>query len=351
MLLKSLRMHVHNLFCWSPYLWIPPFQLAHRSAPLFPSVPGPTSISHIMSLEEQQQQPSLISLVLDGDLEGIKAALEAGANVNETKNGLTPVLSTAFVDDSDTNLAIFHQLMKHGANLEVEASLPRNPPNMRPLHFAAISGRLAICNAMLEAGANVNAVNGNGETPLLLAMQNRHEEVIDSLLQHGADPTIASTRGGTPLIVLAEPIPEGEKWTQDYDKDARLARKMIQAGVDVNAVDDEGMSALHWAVQNGHAELAAVLLKEGNANVNIQGNDGQTPLFLATVLLIAPSTPESTRQRINGILDLLVQHGADENIASKLGPAPFTLAMQSGRPDLMKRMDRHVVQGEYTGPL
>jgi len=172
-------------------------------------------------------------------------------------------------------------------------------------------------------------------------MQNRHEEIIDSLLEHGADATIASHRGATPLILLADPIPEDEG-VQDWEKDARIASKMIRANVNVNVIDDEGLSALHWVVQSGHLELFTVLLKEGGANVNIQNSDGQTPLFMAVVLLLAPSTSESKKQRINQVFGVLVEHGADENIAAKSNGSPFQLAMKAGRPDLMKRMDRHI---------
>jgi ankyrin repeat protein len=120
---------------------------------------------------------------------------------------------------------------------------------------------------------------------------------------------------------------------------------MIQANVDVNAIDDEGLSALHWVVKSGHVELAKVLLDEGRVNVNIQNSDGQTPLFLATVLLLAQSTPVSTKERIDRVFDMLVEAGADENITDKTGISPFELATSVGRPDLMKRMDRHILEG------
>lgn len=232
--------------------------------------------------------------------------------------------------------------MKYNPNLEVKASIGTNVPDMRPLHFACAGGKTALAKAMMEAGADVNAVDGHGQTPLLRAMQNRHEEIIDSLLEHGADATIASSRGATPLIYLADPVPAGEDVVQDWEKDARIASKMIQANVDVNAKDDGGLSALHWAAKNGHVEFATVLLKEGNADVNLLNDERQSALLLATVFLLSRETPTSTKKRIDALLDLLVVHGADENV----GVSPFDIAMRAGRPDLMKRMDRHVLEGE-----
>ncbi len=158
----------------------------------------------------------------------------------------------------------FKNYYKHNANLEIKATIGRNVPDMTPLHFACAFDKTELALAMMEAGANVHALDGHGQTPLIRAVQNRNEIVIDSLLSHGADATIATSRGATPLILLADFIPEDEEGSQvDWDKDARIAKKMMNANVNVNAVDEDGLSALHWAAQSGHAQLASVLLNEG----------------------------------------------------------------------------------------
>lgn len=56
---------------------------------------------------------------------------------------------------------------------------------------------------------------------------------------------------------------------------------MMDANVNVNAVDDEGLSAQHWAAH------ASVLLNEGEANVDIQNQDGQTALSMTTIHLLS----------------------------------------------------------------
>jgi ankyrin repeat protein len=138
----------------------------------------------------------------------------------------------------------------------------------------------------MDSSANVNALDGHGQTPLIRAVQNRNERIIDSLLSHGAHATISTSRGATPLILLADPIPQDEG-NQDWDKDARIAKKMMDANVNVNAVDDGGLSALHWAAQSGHGPLASVLLNEGEANFDIQNQDGQTALSMTTIHLLS----------------------------------------------------------------
>jgi ankyrin repeat protein len=136
---------------------------------------------------------------------------------------------------------------------------------------------------MMDAGAiNVNALDGHGQTSLIRAVQNRNERIMDSLLSHGADATISTSRGATPLILFADPIPQ-DKGNQDWDKDARIPKKIMDANVNVNAVDDEGLSALDWAAKSGHGPLPSALLNEGEANVDIQNKDGQTALLMTTI--------------------------------------------------------------------
>jgi ankyrin repeat protein len=82
---------------------------------------------------------------------------------------------------------------------------------MTPLFYACAFNKTELMAlAMMDAGANVNALDGHGQTPLIRAVQNRNERIIDSLLSHGADATISTSRGATPLILLADPIPQDE---------------------------------------------------------------------------------------------------------------------------------------------
>lgn len=55
--------------------------------------------------ESETKNPSLLRLILDGDLEGVKSSLAAGADVDQSKNGLTPVLVTVFTDDEERVLS------------------------------------------------------------------------------------------------------------------------------------------------------------------------------------------------------------------------------------------------------
>ncbi len=100
------------------------------------------------------------------------------------------------------------------------------------------------------------------------------------------------------------------------DKDA--VRALLKQGADVNAVQGDGVTALHWAAMKGDAELAQMLLVAGG-NVRAKTRfGGYTPLHVAAEYGSAP------------IVQALVRVGADANVATNTGATPLMLASQNG---------------------
>ena len=109
-----------------------------------------------------------------------------------------------------------------------------------PLHFAATEGQKEITQILVTKGADVNATNKNGITPLMCAMMGQGDckEVAEILIAHGAN---------------------------------------------INAQDSMGQTPLHVAILNGQPNMVILLLEKG-ADVNIKMNNGETPLDFATSL-------------------------------------------------------------------
>lgn len=105
---------------------------------------------------------------------------------------------------------------------------------------------------------------------------------------------------------------------------ADKVRELVAKGVDVNHQDEEGRSALHWATDRGHIELAKVLVTELHANINLQDNEQQTPLHYAC-----------NCEHLE-LIKLLLTHGADPNIKDESGDSPLDLAAQS--PEILELM-------------
>jgi ankyrin repeat protein len=119
------------------------------------------------------------------------------------------------------------------------------PDGMTALHWAARHDEANSARALLQAGANANAVNRYGLTPLSLACTNGSTELVNLLLTAGADPNLAIRGGETPLMTAARTGRIGPV-------QALLARG---ARID-DRLPTGGQTALMWAAHEGHAEVS-----------------------------------------------------------------------------------------------
>jgi ankyrin repeat protein len=110
-------------------------------------------------------------------------------------------------------------------------------------------------------------------------------EILRTLLEAGADVRIASADGTTPLMVAAgigrsSATPEGQKRGPRSLITEAAVKLLVDAGADVNAVNEANFTALHGAAYNGNNELIEYLVAQG-AKMNIQDFRGRTPFRLA----------------------------------------------------------------------
>lgn len=198
---------------------------------------------------------------------------------------------------------------------------------------AVREGRTTAVREFLAAGADVNARNAQGETPLSLAVGLKRKAVVRLLLEAGADPNAADGDGQTALMAAADL------------RGPELARLLIDAGADVNARDQRGDTALHGAATWGRPETVRLLIDAG-ADVNAVGAGGETALGRAVMmgnrrtigyLLDAGASPNAAGGRSPlctacmlgqiGTIRALLRAGADTNAAMESGQTPLRNAL------------------------
>lgn len=195
--------------------------------------------------------------------------------------------------------ALVRTLIRRGA--DVNAS---QPDGATPLHWATHRDNLDIADALIKAGANVNAANDYGVTPLSLACTNGSGPMVDRLLKAGANPNAALPSGETALMTAArvgKPEPVALLLAKGANVNARerlkgqtalmwaiserhfaIARTLVDKGADVNARADSGFNALMFATRQGDPDAVKLILSHG-AQINEAAKDGSTPLLVATV--------------------------------------------------------------------
>jgi len=144
--------------------------------------------------------------------------------------------------------------------------------NLMPLHVAAQEGNLSRVEAEIAKGADVNLRDkAVGWTALGHAASKGHTNVVQFLLEHGAEANYRDSGGGVPLHFAA------------LMGRANVVKLLLAHGADVNAKGGSGLqgdTALHLAAGSGRREVAVLLLKHG-ADLDALDDVGATPLDIA----------------------------------------------------------------------
>ena len=137
-----------------------------------------------------------------------------------------------------------------------------------PLCVACCYGQSEIVQLLLEKGADPNSKGGRDITPLYMACLRRHFEIARLLLEKGADPNPKIGEGTTPLHIVCR--------TGDFD----FAEILLEKGADPNTKDIYGWTPFFTACSTDHSKIVQLLLDKG-ANKNAKTSDGRTPLCVA----------------------------------------------------------------------
>lgn len=104
-----------------------------------------------------------------------------------------------------------------------------------PLWCASVSGKLPVVKCLIRLGASVNSLSDTGSTPVRSACFMTYMDIVQYLVEHGADIRKSNFNGGTCLINSVQSV--------------QLCMYLISKGADVNAKDIQDKTALHYAIQ------------------------------------------------------------------------------------------------------
>jgi ankyrin repeat protein len=266
----------------------------------------------------------LLYAARDGRADIVRMLLDSGAEINQRDaNEITPLIIAITNNHPD----VARLLIDRGADINAVDWYGRTPL------WAAVETRnmdvdnatfvnsidrapfLDLIQVLLDRGATVNArtkevppirrdflritgslswVDFTGQTPFLTAALAGDITVMKLLLEHGADPHIPTFSGTTALMAAA-----GVNWVVDQTFDEgqpallEVVKLCVELGMDVNAVNAMGLTALHGAANRGSNDIIRYLVQQG-ARLDVKDAEGRTPLTWAEGVFLAthPARPK-----------------------------------------------------------
>jgi len=164
---------------------------------------------------------------------------------------------------------------------------------------------------LLQEGADINVRDAQGRTPVMIATYQHNTDMVRTLLQAGADVDIRDNNKENPLLHAG-----AQGWLD-------ILRLAIEAHADTRLTNRFGGISIIPASERGHVEIVRDLLTCTDINVNHVNNLGWTALLEAIIL----SNGDKAHQQI---VQMLVDHGADVNLADRDGVTPLQHARERG---------------------
>jgi len=249
---------------------------------------------------------------VSGFIDFVELLFEFGADPNiEERHGWRPLHAAV----EKGHIRVVQRILEHEkANVNV-----RNSLGFTACYLAARFNNPKMLRFLLENGADSSLASENGWTPILGACQKDmgHIECVKILLEHGADPSSVNSNG------------VGALYLASYSNHVDILKLLLDSGADITQVDDKGWSVLIPAVQNGHYEAAELLLGYDEMDVNAQTSKGTTAIYLACL----GGSAKLSR--------LLIRKGADVNRTTTDGWTPLmALCSRDSKPETREELVR-----------
>ncbi|XP_026842997.1 serine/threonine-protein phosphatase 6 regulatory ankyrin repeat subunit A isoform X2 [Drosophila persimilis] len=230
-----------------------------------------------------------------------------------------------------------------------------------PLHLAAASGQMEVCQLLLELGANIDATDDLGQKPIHVAAQNNYSEVAKLFLQQHPSLVNATSKDGNTCAHIAamqgsvKVIEELMKFDRSGVISARnkltdatplqlaaegghadVVKALVRAGASCTEENKAGFTAVHLAAQNGHGAVLDVLKSTNSLRINSK-KLGLTPLHVAayygqadTVRELLTSVPATVKSETPTGQSLFGELGTES------GMTPLHLAAFSGNENVVR---------------
>ncbi|KAI1853351.1 hypothetical protein JX266_002057 [Neoarthrinium moseri] len=255
-----------------------------------------------LSAEDRESFTPLRRAARDGTLWAVKLLLDHREEVidEEDSDGFTPLRLAVQAG----HMRVVRLLIQRGAKLE-----PAGDHGWSFLCFAAREGLEWLVKCLIDKKVNLNQVDAQHKTALQLAFDHERKAVAWHLINACANPNVKDDSGFTILhnFVL--------HWGSRKEKS--LLWLLLQSDIDVDQLDDDGMTAMHHATNSHNLEVLWLLVERG-ANPNVTNHQGRSVLHTAA------------QQGQVATMFALLQSRCQLDLQDNNGQTPLHIAMEKG---------------------
>uniref|UniRef100_A0AAQ4PLM0 Ankyrin 1, erythrocytic a n=1 Tax=Gasterosteus aculeatus aculeatus TaxID=481459 RepID=A0AAQ4PLM0_GASAC len=222
---------------------------------------------------------------------------------------LTPFLCACVLQDGFTPLAVALQQGHENVVALLINYGTKGKDELTPLHCAARNGHVRIIEILLDHGAPIQAKTKNGLSPIHMSAQGDHMDCVKQLLQYNAEIDDITLDHLTPLHVAA------------HCGHQRMAKVLLDKGAKPNSRALNGFTPLHIACKKNHMRVMDLLLKH-SASIEAVTESGLTPLHVASFM-----------GHLN-IVKMLLQKGASPSASNVKVETPLHMASRAGHHEV-----------------
>ncbi|XP_046359210.2 ankyrin-3-like isoform X1 [Haliotis rufescens] len=274
---------------------------------------------------------------IGGSLEMVEYLISTFPKIDINKCGpknRTPVMTACFHGHTD----IVEYLQSKGADI-----LAKDKFEQTCLHVACRSGHVEIAERLLEI-IPIDDIDCNGMTPLMFAVKSKCFDMVDFLVEHGANMNIRNNHGQTTLHTSAwfgnalgcaklldlgmfVDIRDSTNRTplmcvsKNRDDRSEVVNILVERDADINVSDENGDVCLHIAAKSGGHTATSEYLLDSGLDINTKGSHDYTPIMSAC------------RSGNKEQFDLLLVKGADLHCLTDHGASCLHLACMSDTND------------------
>ncbi|MEI0747941.1 ankyrin repeat domain-containing protein [Brachyspira pulli] len=259
----------------------------------------------------------IISFIESGDLETIKKLIESKSldvnyNLGDKYSKSTPLIQAIKYKQTD----IINYLLENNADINLKEELTGFTPLMASFHD------ITITELLIEKGADIEARNVDGINALVYAVSLNDEEMVKFLLEKGADANTVCEIENEHIYMPPTPLMNAV-----YNGNTNIINMLLENGADINYTTDE-MTPLIYAAYKGNTNIINTLLENG-VDINYTNYYGMTALMYA-----------ASYNQFEAV-KILLENNADTSITDENGYTALDLIKSKDNNDIVKLLEKY----------